>query len=282
MFGDTIASSVKKQKMFKSVKLQTSSCSTLRGVFEEEMISEERIAELSGSWMNPPGTVCKRGSSTVAYIVDNMFVKCSPAGAFLRAVRKAFTVSRSMRSLKMSVALNAIGIPTPKVYCAVRESNFLLPVCDYLVTEKTDDRIITFGNNCPTEKWEQFFSSVCRLLNKMHCANICHGDASVRNFYIIDKKDGNFDIGVIDLDACKKVFLPFRRNTFIKEDARFISSFIISAELAETTESVSEICNKYLDSGISDYYTRQSHRNLLIKYTVAYLGKTKRYPKQGF
>ena len=264
--------------MYESVKLRTKCGNIICGLADFERFSADRIVSLSGVWENPAGTLCKAGSSTVAFTVDDLFVKCSPARNFKRALSRCFRISRAMRNLKMSAVLLEMGIPTPRVLCAVREKRHFLPVCDFLVTEKLSADAVTFGNACAPTQREEFFFLGCALLKKMHDARICHGDASVRNFYI-GKENGSAVLGVIDLDACR-IVPPFAgKRVFVKEDARFISSFIITTGAQETFDAVNDICLRFLQLHGTSADTAEEYLQNLLKYTFIYLKKTRRYSK---
>lgn len=257
--------------MLKKIKLQLSNQTVLTGFADTEFLHAKEISNLAGSWKTKPGTILKAGSSTVAYSHDGKFVKCSPSGKIQRAFRKIFQIPRSIRSMRMAEKLKALNIPTPAVFCAVREKHGLLPVCDYLVTETLDTTKISFANRCknlPAEKQNQLFSACALLLQNMHRNHMIHGDASMRNFYF----DQDMHIGVIDLDGCRTVPFFLRTRAFLKENARFISSFIICSGLSEKPEDVEVLCKKYIEKY---HYDIGSFRKLL-NLTMRYLKRTKR------
>ena len=181
--------------------------------------------------------------------------------------------------MRMAEELKNLNIPTPQVFCAVREKRFGIPVCDYLVTGILDPAKFSFIDKCgdlQQHKRTAIFNACALLLQKMHQNRICHGDASLRNFYY-SPNDSVPSPGVIDLDACRKIPLWAGNSSFIKEDARFISSFIICAKLNEAPEMVDEICRYFLSVCQNSNHTKRSAvLRVLIKETRRYLVRTRR------
>lgn len=264
--------------MFEKIKLQLSEKSVISGYAIPTQISKKEIADLSGSWKTPPGTLCKAGSSTVAYICNDKFFKCSPAGKLKRALRKMFQIPRPIRSMRMADKLKSIGVSTPQVFCAVREKHCGIPVCDYLVTELLDTSKVFFADKCRNfsfETQQQLFYSCAKLLKKMHLNHICHGDASLRNFYFYDQLC-NTEPGVIDLDGCGTVFFLTEKKVFLKEDARFISSFIICCGRSEEPSQVEELCRFYIENFKTESPDQKYIFRTLVKLTMRYLVRTRR------
>ncbi len=230
--------------MLKDIKLRTLKNTLIRGKCDLSHFSESQIINLSGSWMDPPGKLCKKGSSTVAYICGGVFVKCSPARKSTKALRRIFQTPRSKRSMIMAEKLNQLGIATPQVFCAVRETKYLLPVCDYLATSVLDENV-TFCDKLPRREWENAFQCITSLLGNIHSADIVHGDASMRNFYLFRNGSENLT-GTIDLDGCRRVPFFLRKKLFSRDNARFISSFIICSGEQETPENIRNLCSRFI------------------------------------
>ena len=264
--------------MFEKIKLHLADKRVMIGSADLALISLDEISELSESWKNPKGKLCKAGSSTVAYIFDGKFIKCSPAGKIKRALRKIFQMPRPVRTMIMAEKLKSLNIPTPEVYCAVREKRLFLPICDYLVTENLDTQKISFAHeylySAPAKRDEMFYACAM-LLKKMHSSNIIHGDASMRNFYI-SENDGEIQAGVIDLDACRKVSNFAAQRAFIKEEARFLSSFIITCKLSEEPEQVADFCRQYTEEYKQDFQNSADSHKALLNLTLRYLERTRR------
>ena len=205
-----------------------------------------------------------------------MFVKCSPSRYFNRALSRLFRISRPMRSLKMAKLLSKHHISTPEVFCAVREKRFILPICDYLVTENLNTDSVVFGNKCNEAQLNRLFSLGCALLKKMHDANICHGDASLRNFYLFTDEKKSAGIGVIDLDGCRTVPFLTKKRLFIKEDARFISSYILTSKASDSEKIIYKICSDFIEQRGVNPTENRKYLGQLAKHTFCYLKKTRR------
>ena len=232
--------------MLKDIKTVTPTGSTMRGYADFSRISPGEIAALSGKWQNPTGTVCKRGSSTVAFIDSRFFVKCSPAGRGFRRTRRLFQIPRPLNALWMNRILNALEIPTPEIFCAVRESRNGLPVCDYLVTEILDPASSCTANcyvMTDDQDRQTLFKSAAEILGKLHHSNIIHGDASTKNFYLTKSSKGT-SVGMIDFDSCTKILIY--RAAFRKEIARFISSYLMGCG-NESDSDIEISCTEFLD-----------------------------------
>ncbi len=245
--------------------------SVLSGYADRDKISGKKVAALSGTWKHPAGQLLKNGSSTVAYLDGDVFVKCNPARTLPDSLRKNFRKSRAENNRIMAEELASIGISTPKVLCAVRERRGVFVICDYLVTEILEPENTLYLHRInqldPQERLDAF-SGIVKMLKTLHLNNICHGDASLRNFYL-NKSSGT--IGTIDLDGCKKIFAPLKKRVFVREAARVISSWMIHSnkESSEEYEYLSKLF-------VSIYGKNKLPEKLLKSKTEEFLRKTRR------
>ncbi|MBO7154081.1 MAG: hypothetical protein J6W67_09790 [Lentisphaeria bacterium] len=252
--------------MFSKIDIKNQSGSRMRGYADISAINAETVSALSGCWQNPPGTICKQGSSTVAFIDGDVFVKCSPAGTGIKRLRRLFQKPRPFLALEMNKVLKELDIPTPEIICAVREFRCGLPVCDYLVTEVLDPQT-TCSANCYVMTSEADRSTLlaegAKILGALHERNIIHGDASTKNFYMI-RENGKSSVGVIDFDSSTRA--SRFSYLFRKETARFISSFLMGCgresdeDITQTSriffENYNAVCSKkYRPEALKKYIT---------------------------
>lgn len=215
--------------MFQKTKISGSRNTTVSGYADTAKISTEKISGLIDFRKRRTEEFLKNGSSTVAYLDGNYFVKCNPARSFTDSLRKLFCRSRAENSRVMAEKLIELGIPTPEVLCAVREKRHCLVVCDCLVTSALPKENIVFLHRLRKfefDRQNRIIEEIAKIIFLLNKNNICHGDASLRNFYL-DNITGK--VGTIDLDGCRKINPLLKKRSLIREAARVISSCMISA-----------------------------------------------------
>jgi tRNA A-37 threonylcarbamoyl transferase component Bud32 len=130
----------------------------------------------------------------------------------------------------MAEKLLSLDIPTPRAICAIRERRGLFVICDYLATVALPEKSTVFLNRIiDFDRSEQscLLTEIARLLLRLNRNHICHGDASLRNFFF-DKEQKR--VGTIDLDGCKMLFPLQKKRSLICEAARAISSFMLCTQ----------------------------------------------------
>ena len=213
-------------------KTTVTSCrnSILSGYADTDRFPPKKIGVLPCDMQREPEKLLKNGSSTIAFVDENFFIKCNPVRSRFDALRKLFRKSRAENSRVMSQKLFDLGIPTPQVVCAVRERQGHKIVCDYLVTDVLPEETTVFLSRLrffELEKQAEIITKIASILKLLNQNGICHGDASLRNFYLDTTSN---KVGVIDLDGCKTIAYWQRKNILIKETARVISSFMICSK----------------------------------------------------
>ena len=257
--------------MLKKITVISTQNTLLTGYADSERISGGKAAALSGTWKAPAGKLLKNGSSTVAYLDGDVFVKCNPARTLQDSLRKNFRRTRAENTRIMAEKLTSIGIATPKVLCSVRERRGIFVLCDYLITEALTPENTLFLNRInQLDQQERInaFSETVKLIKKLHDNNICHGDANLRNFYL-DKSTNS--IGTIDLDGCRNITTLQKKRVFVREAARVISSWMILTE-NESSENYENISKLF----VSIYGKNKLPENSLRSKTFEFLRKTRR------
>ena len=257
--------------MLKKITVISTQNTLLTGYADSEKMPAPKTAALSGAWKNADGKLLKNGSSTVAYLDGNIFIKCNPVRTLTDSLRKNFRRSRAENTRIMAEKFASIGIATPKVLCSVRERRGIFVLCDYLITEALmpeNTVFLNWINLLGQQERINAFSGTVKIIKKLHDNNICHGDANLRNFYL-DKSTGS--VGTIDLDGCRRIFPLLKKRVFVREAARMISSWMIMSgdESCENYEKISKLF-------ISIYGKNKLPEKLLKSKTFEFLHKTRR------
>ena len=180
--------------------------------FAEELDQSLREALLDAEGLLLQSTVIKNSRSTSAGIFHlngiDYFIKRSNAKSLIARLRRIGRMSRARRNRLMAAELEKIGVLTPKVYMTLDIFPCCLPGACYLITECFPHPITVFGKI--KELWgfygsnKALIDALTCLAAKLHDNGIEHGDLKLTNILALKDAENSFDLGVFDLDGCKK------------------------------------------------------------------------------
>ena len=212
--------------------------------------------------LDAPGTVlCKDRSKVKAAAIDGFFVKRYNLPGFLTQFRRRFKRSRPDRALSGAVALAALGIGTPEVFAALTEKRFFRRR-EILITAALDEKVKFLPAVCSelpaADAWQLLMDAVVPLVARIHQAQWCHGDLSLRNIYVAP--DGT--AGFIDLDGMTH-YGRVPERVIALEVAKLVSSFMLyTGDVSRQDELTGAALARYRE--VSGYpLTQKSVENAL-------------------
>ena len=179
--------------------------------------------------------IAKNSRSTSAGIFHlhgtDYFIKRSNANGLFRQLRRIGSISRAKRNALMAAELEKIGVLTPKVYMVLDTRPYGLPGSSYLITGCFPAPIAVGGNMQDLRNFfgsnENFISALAQLAARLHGSGIEHGDFKINNILVVRDENGNFKLGVFDLDGARKHSGCCPDNVRARELARVASSYFI-------------------------------------------------------
>ena len=182
------------------------------------------------------GTILKDSRTTKAGIVEidnrKYFLKRYNNKGLIYTLKYLFRKSRPFKALRAAREIHKLGIPCPEVIAALARRRCGILQCSYLLTENLEN--IISPENYIRESvtnpdiYIKFQSRMCAYLKKMHDAGIRHGDLKLSNIYCRKNPDG-LEFGLFDFDGTDFLRKPLNHRMRLKEYARIISSWIITA-----------------------------------------------------
>ena len=253
--------------------------------FKSYAFAEDIEKSLQASFMDAENLlqqskIVKNSRSTAAGIfrLNNVdyFIKRSNADDLFAQLRRIGSISRARRNYLMAQELEKIGVLTPKVYMALDTCPYQLPGTSYLITECFPGRITVAGNMVPLREFfgsnEKFISELCRLACKLHNNGIEHGDLKITNVLAVKDGEGKFQLGVFDLDGCKKYAAGVPENIRCRELARVASAYFIMSynlgfyENADEMENRKLFLQSYAEHGGGDLSRNQDFHRRMEKF----------------
>ena len=180
--------------------------------------------------------IIKNSRSTTAgiFVVDGKkyFIKRSNVNGVGERIRRIGRLPRSTCNLLAAEKLTSIGIFTPKVYLSLETGSYLMPAASYLITEYYPQPMTASENFAALLEYfgsaEMFAVAFCSMVINMHCNSMTHGDLKMCNIMAVKDNDGNFKLGLFDLDGVLWHGSSCPERKVIKELARLASSFCMT------------------------------------------------------
>ncbi len=176
-----------------------------------------------------PEKMLKESGSVGAFVCGNgnFFGKLLKFKSWKRSFGRIFQVPRVFRAFSGGEALLNAGFTTPRPAAAAVCFRFgVVPVTQLLLTELLPEDTVFLDNLVKTHsagQAENILAELAEFLASLHRNGLIHGDASLRNFYLLPHGKG---FGMIDLDGiCVCHGLP-PKHARARELARMVSSFV--------------------------------------------------------
>ena len=255
-----------------------------RYTFADELNDDLRKLFSNAESLLMQSALLKNSRSTTAgiFVLDGKeyFIKRSNVNSLGDRLRRIGRLPRSTRNLLAAQKLEEINILTPKVYMSLETGHFMLPGACYLITEAYP-KPITAGDNL--EALLEYFNgvdalaeAVCKVVIKMHCSSMTHGDLKMNNILALRNPDGGFKLGLFDLDGVCWHGSTCPEQVIIKELARMASSFCWTARYfnifdeSKFAESILAWSKAYASVGGKDYSQDESFRQRIAKFLPDY------------
>ena len=225
-------------------------------------------------------TLIKNSRSTTAGIFrlneTDYFIKRSNVKGLIGGLQRLGSISRAKRNALMAKELEKIGVLTPEVYLALDTRPYCLPGSSYLITECFPGSINVAGNMAELREFygsnQEFISNLAGLAAKLHNNGIAHGDFKITNILAIKDAAGKFQLGVFDLDGCRKYKQSCPESVRIRELARVASAYFIMSYNLGFYEKEDELENRklflqsYAEHGGGDFAENQDFHRRIEKF----------------
>jgi hypothetical protein len=213
-----------------------------------------RDAFLDAEGLLMQSNIIKNSRSTTAGIFRlngiDYFIKRSNVNGLPGQLRRIGGISRARRNALMAAELEKIKVITPQVYMSLDTRPYGLPGTSYLITECFPSPINVAGNMKALREFyggnKEFINALAGLAATLHNNGIEHGDFKITNILALKDADGRFELGVFDLDGCRKYSMPCPENIRIKELARVASAYFIMSYNLGFYENSDEAENRRL------------------------------------
>jgi tRNA A-37 threonylcarbamoyl transferase component Bud32 len=136
--------------------------------------------------------------------------------------KNLFRYSRALKVWRAGYALEILGIPTPRVICALEKRQGPLVLEAFILTEWLEGGVglddfyrercgPRSGNPLPEKDRRELEKTVAHLFATLHSHRISHGDLKGRNVLLDPSRPAPFDPRFVDLDAMTLSPRRFRR-----------------------------------------------------------------------